>query len=239
MNKVFLTFGNRKFYGALNRILKQVENTNFFDKIYQFNELNLSRLPNYKQIFPIIQKFKKGYGLWIWKIFIINYVLEQIQFNDILVYCDAGCYFEEKYINELDKLIEKLKNEEYDNIALQLPFIEQEWTKMDTIIACNANNIPEIIETGQLIGGIQIIKKSPDIVELFKNAYKIALNIHLLDDSPSVTPNVPKFRAHRHDQSILSLLRKKHTKTLIIPDYSYSDDWTNCHFPIQARRLRN
>lgn len=238
MSKVFLTFGNRNFYGALNRIIKQVNEIKYFDKIYLYNELTLSRLPNYIQIYPIIQKYKRGYGLWIWKIFLINYVLEQIQLNDIIVYSDAGCYFEGKYINELDILINKLKNEDFDNIALQLPFIEQEWTKMDTIIACDCN-FPEITETGQLVGGIQIIKKTPEIIELYRKAYNIALNIHLLDDSPSNSPNALGFQEHRHDQSIMSLLRKKHNKTFIISDLSSVDDWNKCYFPFQARRMRN
>ena len=33
---------------------------------------------------------------------------------------------------------------------------------------------------------------------------------HLLDDSKSVNPNYPGFNEHRHDQSIFSLLTKKH-----------------------------
>jgi len=238
MSKVFLTFGNRKFKGALNRIIKQINVTKYFDEIYHFNEINLSRLPNYIQIYPIIQKYKRGYGLWIWKIFLINYILEQIQFNDILVYSDAGCFFEAKYIGELEKLIEKLSNEDFDNIALQLPLIEKDWSKMDTIIACNCY-YPEITETGQLIGGIQIIKKTPEIIELSRKAYNIALNIHLLDDSPSNSPNATGFQEHRHDQSIMSLLRKKHNKTFIIPDLSSVDDWNKCFFPFQARRMRN
>lgn len=238
MGKFFLTFGNRKFYGALGRIFKQVNDTKFFDKIFQYNEFNLIRIPNYRQIAPLIQKYRRGYGLWIWKIFLINYILEQIQFNDILVYSDAGCYFEAKYLDELKKLIEKLENDNYDNIALQLPYIEKEWTKMDTIIACDCD-YPEITETGQLVGGIQIIKKTPEIIELYKKAYNFALNTHLLDDSPSNLPNAHGFQEHRHDQSIMSLLRKKHNKTFIIPDLSYENDWNNCHFPFQARRMRN
>jgi len=237
MNKVFLTFGNKKYHKALDRISKQINECGFFNRKYFFNEFTLSRLPNYKQIIPFL-RFRRGYGFWIWKIFLINYILSTLETNDILVYADTGCYIEKNYIFELENLINQLVNEKYDNIAFQLSFIEKEWTKMDTINALDGN-LPEIIETGQLVGGIQIIKKTPETIELYRKIYKSCLNLHLLDDSSSKSPNYPGFNEHRHDQSIASILRKKHSKTLIVPDYTFCSNWEFCKFPIQARRLRN
>lgn len=238
MSKVFVSFGNRKFRIALNRLSKQINDSNYFDTKYFFNEVSLYRLPNFFQIIPIINKYNRGFGLWIWKIFLINYVLDQIKYNDIMVYADAGCYFEKKYINELDELIQKLKDDTYDNIGFQITLIEKQWTKMDTIIYLDGN-FPNIINSGQLLGGIQIIKKTEETVELYRKAFKCALNTHLLDDSPSIIPNCTDFHEHRHDQSIMSILRKKHSKTLILPNYTESINWDECKFPIQARRLRN
>ena len=39
--------------------------------------------------------------------------------------------------------------------------------------------------------------------------YELCCNYHLIDDSPSIAPNLPEFIEHRHDQAIFSLLTKK------------------------------
>ena len=44
--------------------------------------------------------------------------------------------------------------------------------------------------------------------EFLTDWYSIACNYHFVDDSPSIHPNDPSFREHRHDQSIFSLLIK-------------------------------
>ena len=40
--------------------------------------------------------------------------------------------------------------------------------------------------------------------------YNYACTYHNIDDTPSIIPNYPNFKEHRHDQSIFSLLTKKY-----------------------------
>jgi hypothetical protein len=48
-----------------------------------------------------------------------------------------------------------------------------------------------------------------EIEPLFKKYYETACDYHLIDDSPSIIPNHPSFREHRHDQSIFNMFVKK------------------------------
>ena len=45
--------------------------------------------------------------------------------------------------------------------------------------------------------------------KLVNRWYELSSNYHLIDDSPSINKNIDKFKQHRHDQSIFSLLTKK------------------------------
>jgi len=239
MSKVFLTFGNRKFKGALNRIFMQAKYFEFFDKIVVHNEFSIIKLPNYRDIYPLLCQGRRGYGYYTWKSFIIRDQIHKMNFGDILFYIDAGCYLERKYINKLEDLVKNLDGDKYDNIAIQYSASEKKYTKMDTLVELGANNT-EIMDSFQLLSGIMIFKKTPETVELIEKAYKYSLNIHLTDDSPSKIPNDLGFIENRHDQSIFSILRKQHSKTLIIDDCTYSpSNWNLCTFPIQTRRMRN
>jgi hypothetical protein len=239
MNKVFLTFGNRKFYGALKRITKQALDFNYFNYIIVHNEYSIQKLPNYKEIFPLLTSGRRGYGYYTWKSFIIRDQLKKLNYGDILFYIDAGCYLDKRFLNVLEDLVKNLNTDLYDNIAIQYKSPEKQYTKMDTLIALGANN-PKIMNSDQLLSGIMIFKKTPEIEELIEKAYHFSLNIHLTNDSPSIIPNDPIFKENRHDQSIFSILRKQHNKTFIIDDFTYSPhNWELCKFPFQARRLRN
>ena len=49
-----------------------------------------------------------------------------------------------------------------------------------------------------------------ETVDLVNEWYNISCNYHMIDDTPSIIPNVGSFKEHRHDQSIFSLLTKKY-----------------------------
>lgn len=88
-------------------------------------------------------------------------------------------------------------------------------------------------DTAQLVGGIFILKKCQE-TELFLNEwFKYAKQHQLISDSPSVFPNYPEFRDHRHDQAIFSLLIKKR-QIISIPDGTYPP---NKNQPISATRF--
>ena len=61
----------------------------------------------------------------------------------------------------------------------------------------------------QVAGGISAWEKNSFNIEFVKEWDRFAARTHLVDDSPSVLPNCPSYKKHRHDQSILTLLVDK------------------------------
>ena len=62
----------------------------------------------------------------------------------------------------------------------------------------------------QYQAGVLFIKNNTTMQNFITEWYNIACNYHLLDDSPSLLPNHANFIDNRHDQSIFSLLLRKH-----------------------------
>ena len=188
-----------------------------------------------------IQNNKRGYGYWMWKSYIVLKTLNEMQDDDVLVYADAGCTLNNNLIakNRLSFYIELCKTIITGNVSFQMPYIEKAWTKMDMIVTLDAKN-PEIMNSGQLVGGVFILKKCLHVMDLVNQWYTVSHNYQLISDFPSVIPNDPSFRDHRHDQSIFSILRKKRG-TVIIQDEVDFDDYNDLKcksYPIVAARIR-
>jgi hypothetical protein len=119
--------------------------------------------------------------------------------------------------------------------------LERRWTKMDTFSAiCSGNR--EFLDENQMVGGILFFCNSSKGRELADEWLHYALDqsMRLIDDSPSMQENHEEFRAHRHDQSIWSLVAKKH-KILFLEDETYFyPHWkeNGRNFPIWATRNR-
>ena len=67
---------------------------------------------------------------------------------------------------------------------------------------------------------------------LFEYIYKVCSEYHLLDDSPSIIPNDPKYNEHRHDQSIISILLRKLSPSSI---HNLDGEW---YFPKKEEKRK-
>jgi hypothetical protein len=215
MKKVFITVGvrNAQWNAASVRLAHQIKSLDIFDEIYGHED---GRFLGDLEFWDRHQRFwsrsKKGCGYWLWKPYIIMKHLEQLEEGDILVYADAGCEVRPTSASAMRKMIDIAC--EHKKIVGSHTCIEREWTKMDLILALDANK-PEHLDSAQWAGGTNMFIKTPAIMNLVESWYEIGCDYHMIDDSPSVAPNLPCFKRHRHDQSIFSLLVK--TRNLIHP----------------------
>jgi hypothetical protein len=240
VKKYFLTFGGpgRQYHRAVNRICKEAYKLDFFQTIIGKTDLDLK---NDNEFWSMHQKFieenKIGYGFWLWKSYLIKKQLEEMNFNDVLIYCDAGCQFNINGLDRLNEYVGLVNESEYGIIGFQMGLIEYMWTKMDTII--ELDGLKES-ESGQLVGGIVILRKCDHTVDLVNKWYDFCKNYHLIDNSLSTAQNHKNFRAHRNDQSIFSILRKKYG-CIILPDETYFLNWEEDgkKYPIWAKRYSN
>jgi hypothetical protein len=233
--KYFVTFGNNLYYNSLNRLGNQVKNLNTFDGIYVVTDAELKKNEEFQNKHKyFIENNRRGYGYWIWKSYIVSKKLEEMKEDDILVYADAGCTFNEKGMSRLNEYFDIVNKSKFGILSFQMDLFEKTWTKMDLFLDLDCLDLKE---TGQLVGGIFIIRKCSHSINLVNMWHEKCCNYHLLDDSPSLEKNDSSFREHRHDQSIFSLIRKKYG-TEILEDETYTFPNWNLKYPIWATRLK-
>lgn len=156
-----------------------------------------------------ILSIKKGNGLYLWKPYFLNKAYKLLRDGDYLIYTDAGSV----YVDKIQYLIECMDKENTDIMvfSLQNEMLERKYTKRDTFILMDCD-APKFTDTPQSIGGYVMIRKS-DFAEGF-----IAEDLEYTQDKRIITeqdntqglPNYPDFIAHRHDQSVWSLMTKKY-----------------------------
>ena len=242
MKVYFISFGStNKYKNSIKRIKQEAANMNIFDKIFVYTEKDFDKdFINKHQDF--INNSNRGYGYWIWKSYFTQKTLTIMDDGDILIYADSGCSLINtpaalKRLNQYITLCNRLENA---NISFQMCFPEKKYTKMDLFHRLDVNN-NDMLNSGQLVGGIFILRKCLKTVNLINEYYQLSQDYHLIDDSPSIIPNNSEFIDHRHDQSLFSLLRKKYG-TILIPDETWYPDFRDSkvlNFPILATRIRN
>ena len=172
----FITFGGPKerFNHAVQRICNEAKQFEIFDEVYGYNDDDLKQDNNFwKKHGTFIENNSRGYGYWIWKSYLIQKKLNEIDEGDILVYADCGCELNLKgkprFLEYIDLLDKNLKN--YGIISFQMEHLEKKYTKKIIFNWFDADD--EIKNSGQCIGGIQIIKKNQHSVNIINEWVKI------------------------------------------------------------------
>ena len=216
----FITFANTDSNFSTERISFEARKMNIFDSIKVYNENDFD--DNFIQSNgKYIQEYKKGYGYWSWKPYIIKKELEKINDGDVIVYADCGCMFVYQNILELKKWINIAHNSESGILTpCAGPYLEHEWTRMDLYDYVNKTynkNGDNIFEnTIQIGAGILVINKNAKSVNFINDWYDVmTTHFKLCTDDKSSIPNHPKFKENRHDQSVFSLLAKIYKIELI------------------------
>lgn len=233
MKVVFVTFGTNNYNNAVTRICKQAADMKVFDKVYQFNENDLGE-DFYNMHGKFVTENKKGFGHWIWKGYIVNKIMNNLDMGDILFYADSGC---ELNICGKDRFMEYIKLvQSYDSLGFMMEHLEKRYTKGDVFKYLDANHLKD---TGQLLGGIFFLRKTDfnmKFIEELNNLYCVN-DYMLISDKLSIEPNDSEFIDHRQDQSIFSILYKKHNMYSIKDETYFAPNWEHGNsFPIWAAR---
>ena len=95
---------------------------------------------------------------------------------------------------------------------------------------------------GQIQAGAIFVHRRPGVERLFLDWIDVfAKRFDLVDDTPSLSQNLDGFVAHRHDQSVFSLLAKKAGVTLLPASEQYPSSpglqWKDLkQYPLHHRR---
>lgn len=260
VQKVFVSFASPNMRGALRRIARQAMEMDRFDVIlpYEADGLDTEFVSAFRDR---LQEGVRGFGYWAWKAQVVKQALAKMDDGDVLLYADAGCHLNSEGRSRLDQYLEMLSpdcpfvvfqhdpqdsvfGETNPNLA---SWPNRDWTKGDLIDYFDIRNRDEIL-SGETYYATAFFMQKNSISNRFVEDWLAPAreNWELLDDTPSVSPNLPGFVEHRHDQSIFSVLCNLYpVNTLSACEIVYpkihgrGGDWKKLKgFPIHARRDR-
>jgi hypothetical protein len=260
--KVFLTFADKRMKAGRRRICQQAREMETYTEVFGASEKDLA--PAFRQRFSeYLRPEHRGYGYYAWKPQIAKQILESLSDGDILHYIDAGCHLNPRGKWRLGEYF-GMANEAPSGIHgfLCLPpngslfydgrsfpdQAEYKWTKGDLLDRLDVRDKPDITSTQQ-IGATTFFLRKSDVSMDFMNEWVKTFtdDFAMIDDRPSISPNLDGFIEHRHDQSIYSILGKLLPISTISVfecwypriDNCWSPDWeTLKDYPIQIRRDR-
>jgi len=158
----------------------------------------------------------RGAGYWLWKPYFILENLKKMNEGDILCYSDAAITF----LGDMGEYFDECINDEKGIVlffnASQLNY---QWTKRDCFVLMEMDGMsppgdptPCGPYARQANAAIQICRKTDFSISFYEEYLKLCEDERILTDIPNTQgkPNYEGFRDHRHDQSILSLLRFKY-----------------------------
>lgn len=211
MNKiVVVTFADDAYREAQKINVKSAEHIGRADRVYAYSPQDID--PCFLQEYQDIFKIQRGCGLWLWKPYLINKVLEEeLDEGDILFYIDAGAFF----IGNIRNLIRKTKD--FSLLVFDTPLKEEQFTKKDVFEKMNCNN-EKYRESNQIMATYFLIRKNSQSKKIIKEWLELCCNISLIMPSDGIMEK-ECFIAHREDQSIFSLVCKKNG---IIPQMDIS-----------------
>ncbi len=202
---VAVNYANAKYRKAQKVNSKTAITKGKVDKVISYSPRDLDA--DFRQKNSAILLQKRGNGYWLWKPYIILKTLREMQEGDYLVYLDAGAF----YINSVKWLTVEMEKDGQEIMSFELPFQEKRFTKRDAFIGMQCNE-EKYTESNQRMATMIVFKKCESTLHFVKEWLYFGQKEEIITDRPNCTghENDSRFIDHRHDQSIFSLLCKKH-----------------------------
>jgi hypothetical protein len=224
----FITFGgpSKKYHERVDKLVDQAHTFDIFDNKFGFTDTDLKKdILFWDKHGKFIIDNERGFGFWIWKSYIILKILSQINYNDIIIYADAGCYLIIKHKKRLYDYFNILENSDYGLLVFDFPDIEKKYNKGDLLkyfqqLGYDKFDMEKIKNSNQIIATYMIIKKNNHSMAFVGKWYELCSHYNLINDSPSTEPNDTLFLDHRHDQAIFSLLVKTYGAEILPGEYN-------------------
>lgn len=200
----------------------KIEELKLFDQIIPYKREWLEETKFYLENKEILDMLRGG-GYWLWKPYIIQETLKKMEYNDVLLYIDAGDKIE---LNDLSIIDNHMKYNDY----IITNFNENRkhnyfYTKRDCFILMNCDEV-KYYNVRQIEAGVLVFKKTPKIEEFINEWLFYCKNKNILTDiSNEYGENIDGFIDHRHDQSILCNLTVKYNmnySNVLLPHIHYN-----------------
>jgi len=143
-----------------------------------------------------------GAGWWAWKPYIILDALNKADDGDFVIYCDCGDMFSPGIKDYL------IKNIDDEDLCLLLigNNKNKQYTKRDCFILMDCDN-KDYWNSNQLEAGFMVWKSCKESIRVVEEWLNYCLDPKIISNTPSeLGEELPEFKEHRNDQSVLTNL---------------------------------
>jgi hypothetical protein len=233
MATVFINYADKEFLRAQMLGVTAAREIGGFDRAFPMGRRNLDA--QFAARNQAILNEPRGAGYWLWKPYIVQLALnEATADDDVLFYADAGCHFVANAAPVIALCREQPADKAMLLFTLEPHHTNRIWTKRDCFHYMGLDAAPYADAT-QTAGTFLVCRKTDAARAFVAEWLAYAEDRRILTDAPNECglPDYPEFQAHRHDQSILSLLAVKHG-IATVPDIS---QWGNGRRPAAIPQL--
>jgi hypothetical protein len=166
--------------------------------------------PEFRETMADVLKHAFGAGYYCWKPYIVHREMCRLKDGDILVYCDAG----NEWVGDMRRPITAM---DQDILFFSNGWRHLEWCKMDCLQSILPAHRYDGIDKGcpvsfapQVQASTFFVRVTPEARRFIQEWYGWSIIPGMIDNEASFLPNIPTFREHRWDQSILCCLQIKY-----------------------------
>jgi len=162
---------------------------------------------------PEIFKNRRGFGLWLWKPYIILDAMEHASSGDLVFYTDIAV----RMVSPPEKMLELVASFDVTTFRIGSGVKQELYTKIDTFHLLDAAE-PRFYEDEMANGAFICFRCCQNAKQVLRAWLSAARDSRALADGPSVfgKDESPVFICHRHDQSILSIIASRQGVPLLI-----------------------
>ena len=216
MSIIFVCFATTNLKYARDQLVADAQGLGVFSKIEVWDEERLAAQPEYQSL-PDRLKSGRGHGFFWWKPFIIRKAVDESKLGDLVFYSDCGRYDGGFRLGAGAKyLIERFHQTGFTGVEVPQFGPAKLWTRVE----CFSGSGCDILKFGDL----------PQVQATFTLWKNTPINNRALAEWESACRNpiwvadpvgdelinqLLCFKEHRHDQSLLTLITRKHSLTYI------------------------
>jgi len=209
----FINYSDAKYAAIQDQMNARAALSRQFDTVRGYCREWLKSTTFYREHKTLLD-MPRGGGYWTWKPYILLDALSLADAGDLVVYQDCGD--ECRSFADLRARVVALMLTRDILLTRGTPgngkfFRNANWTKRDCFVVMGCDSA-EYWNAPQVEAGIIVAKKTPRAVGLLAEWLHFCTMPQVVSDDPNIfsLPNLPGFRDHRHDQSILTNLSVRH-----------------------------
>ncbi|GHT61276.1 hypothetical protein FACS189451_02950 [Bacteroidia bacterium] len=219
---VSINYANEKYKKHQSINTKTARLLGKVDKAYSFVQEDIDK--DFFEKNRNILSQERGNGLWLWKPYFIDKIMNELNDGDVICYADSGI----AYLRNVQELITKLRESRQDIMLFEIPLIECQWTKKEVFDVLEAYT-ETVRFSNQIMATVIVVIINDRSRDFIKKWLKLCQKKILI--FPKEEDENEWYIAHREDQSILSVLAKKEGIN------SFSDPTDYGKFPILIQYL--